>query len=164
MNLLEGEIYEGEMSLMGEEGPLRRWLVVAPFGKLHIHSIDDPLELHCWPATTIELGLESGRVRLVGFEPDHPVIRLQRLKEENGIRDAELGLLNGNLAKMLALLQQLRDQNDELTPYAAGELYALLPRTPMSEAQLDSIKSQVAGVLRGIGAAGGIAARSDQQP
>jgi hypothetical protein len=159
MNLLEGEIYEGELSLMGDEGPLRRWLVVAPFGKLHIHSIDDPLELHCWPATTIELGLDSGRARLVGFEPDHPIIRLQRLKEEHGIKDAELGLLNGNLAKMLALLQQVREQDNELAPYAAGELYALLPRTPISEEQLASIRNQVAGLLSGIGAAGGIRAQ-----
>jgi hypothetical protein len=60
---------------------------------------------------------------------------------------------------MLALLQQVREQDNELAPYAAGELYALLPRTPISEEQLASIRNQVAGLLNGIGAAGGIPAQ-----
>jgi len=30
MDLEEGQIYEGSVSLMGEEGPLRNWLVIAP--------------------------------------------------------------------------------------------------------------------------------------
>jgi hypothetical protein len=159
MSLLEGQIYEGEVSLMGDAGPLRRWLVVAPFGKIHIHSIDDPLDLHCWPAATMELGLASGRVRLVGHDAGHPVIRLQRLKEHYGIEDADLSLLNGNLAKMLALLRQLCEQDRELAVYAAGEVYALLPRTPLPDEQAESIKSEVAGLLDTIGS--GLAIRAD---
>jgi hypothetical protein len=148
MNLQEGQIYEGHVSLMGEEGPTRKWLVVAPFGKTHIHSIDDPLELHCWPATSLVRGLENSRVELIGHNPDHPVIRLQQRKEALGIRDSDLGLNNGNLHKMLVLLQQLLDEDSDMAAYAAGEVFALMRRTPLPEGHAKSIQRHIHQVLK----------------
>lgn len=148
MDLEEGQIYEGSVSLMGEEGPLRNWLVIAPFGKLHIHSIDDPLELHCWPAATLEMGVEAGRVRLVGQDSGHPVIRLQRMKEEMEIRDSDLGLSNENLHKMLRLLHRLFDEHSELAPYAAGEVFALMRRSPIPPPHVKSIERHIFNMLK----------------
>lgn len=148
MDLQEGQVYEGSVSLMGEEGPLRHWLVIAPFGRLHIHSIDDPLELHCWPAATLELGLAGGRVRQVDSQPDHPVIRLQRLKEEMEIRDSDLGLSNENLHRMLQLLHRLFDEHSELAPYAAGEVFALMRRSPIPSSHVKSIERHIISMLK----------------
>jgi hypothetical protein len=148
MDFEEGQIYEGRVSLMGEEGPLRNWLVVAPFGKLHIHSIDDPLDLHCWPAATLKMGSESERVRLVGNDAGHPVIRLQRLKEEMGIQDSDLGLSNENLHKMLRLLHRLLDEQSELGPYAAGEVLALMRRSPIPLPHAKSIERHILNKLK----------------
>lgn len=148
MDLEEGQIYEGRVSLMGEEGPLRHWLVIAPFGKLHIHSVDDPLELHCWPAATLQLGDAAQRVRLVDKDTDHPVIRLQRRKEAMEIRDSDLGLSNDNLHKMLRLLHQLFDERSELAPYAAGEVFALMRRSPIPPPHIKSIERHIINMLR----------------
>jgi hypothetical protein len=148
MDLEEGQIYEGSVSLMGEEGPLRNWLVIAPFGKLHIHSIDDPLELHCWPAATLEMGVDAGRVRLVGMDNEHPVIRLQRMKEAMEIRDSDLGLSNENLHKMLQLLHRLFDEHSELAPYAAGEVFALMRRSPIPPPHVKSIERHIVNMLK----------------
>lgn len=148
MDLEEGQIYQGSVSLMGEEGPLRHWLVIAPFGKLHIHSIDDPLELHCWPAATLEMGMASERVRLVGKDTDHPVIRLQRLKEKMEIRDSDLGLSNENLHRMLQLLRQLFEEHSELAPYAAGEVFALMRRSPIPSPHIKSIERHIVSMLK----------------
>lgn len=148
MNLREGQIYVGHVSLMGEEGPTRKWLVIAPFGKTHIHSIDDPLDLHCWPAITILRGLENDRVKLVGNNPDHPVIQLQQRKEAMAIKDSDLGLSNSNLHKMLILLQQLLDEGSQLAAYAAGEVFALLRRTPIPQAHAKSIERHIHHLLK----------------
>lgn len=148
MDFEEGQIYEGSVSLMGEDGPLRHWLVIAPFGRLHIHSIDDPLELHCWPAATLEMGMTGGRVSLVGSQPDHPVIRLQRLKESMDIRDSDLGLSNENLHRMLRLLHRLLDERSELAPYAAGEVFALMRRSPIPSSHVKSIERHVLSMLK----------------
>lgn len=151
MNLKEGQIYEGNVSLMGEEGPRHKWLVVAPFGKTHIHSIDDPLELHCWPAMTLLRGLETNRVELVGHNPNHPVIQLQQRKEAMAIKDSDLGLSNSNLHKMLTLLQQLFDESSELALYAAGEVFALMRRTPIPDAHAKSIERHIHHLLKKYG-------------
>jgi hypothetical protein len=147
MKLQEGQVYEGRISLTGGEGPLRRWLVVAPFGKTHIHSVDDPLETHCWPVTAISEGLAAGRVSLIGYDPDHPMIRLQRAKEACGIRDAALGLPRDMLEKMVALLKQALVEDREVALYAAGEIIELIQRTPVPDAQAKSIERYIGKVL-----------------
>ena len=65
IKLEEGQIYEGTISLSGNDGLKRRWIVVSPFGKTHIHSIDDPTDLHCWPASLVQEGVHNGRMKLV---------------------------------------------------------------------------------------------------
>lgn len=147
MELQEGQIYKGGISLMGDEGPYRSWLVVAPFGNLHIHSIDDPLDLHCWPAIAAEKGLANNRLKLVGAQPDHPVISLQRLKERHDIRDIDLGLSNENLDKMLRLLEQLLDDSSALAAYAAGEVMAMLRRSAFSVEHIASVEQQITSRL-----------------
>lgn len=149
MNLEEGQIYEGSVSLMGDEGPLRTWLVIAPFGKLHIHSIDDPMDLHCWPAATLHMGEVAARVRLIGKDPDHPVIRLQRYKEALDIRDSDLGLADDNLDKMLKLVDHLFDEESEIAPYAAGEVLELTRRASLPQQHVESIEKRMTERLNG---------------
>lgn len=150
MNLQEGQIYEGRVSLTGGEGPLHRWLVVAPFGKTHVHSIDDPLDTHCWPAFAISEGLAERRVSLVGDDPEHPMIRLQRAKEAWDIRDAALGLPRDKLEKMFALMKQALMEDAEVALYAAGEIIELMQRTPLPGAQAKAIERYIARVLKSI--------------
>ena len=46
MEFSEGQIYTGNISMSGgNHGPTRSWIVVSPFNKTHIHSIDEPLSL-----------------------------------------------------------------------------------------------------------------------
>jgi hypothetical protein len=58
-----------------------RWIVVSPGGKLHAHSLADPLDLHCMPTGILQQSLGLGRLELVQTLPNHPVLRLQRRKE-----------------------------------------------------------------------------------
>lgn len=148
MNLQEGQVFEGRLSLTGAEGPMRRWLIVAPFGKTHIHSIDNPLETHCWPARAISEGLAAERVKLVDFCPDHPMIRLQRAKEAYGIRDTALGLPRDRLEKMLKLVKQLVDKDREVALYAAGEIIELLQRTALPKAEVKAVERYVGRLLK----------------
>jgi hypothetical protein len=147
VKLQEGQVYEGHVSLSGGEGPLRRWLVVAPFGKTHIHSIDNPLSTHCWPAWAISEGMAAERARLVDFCPDHPMIRLQRAKEVWGIRDTALGLPRQALEQMVALMRQAMTDDKDMAVYAAGEIIELLKRTPLPRAQTKSIERHLDKVL-----------------
>ena len=143
MELQEGQVYEGRISPTGGEGPLRLWLVVAPFGNTQLHSIDDPLDTHCWPGTAVGEGMAHARVSLVGYEPDHPMIRLQRAKEACGIRDTAPRLPGDMLEKMVALMKQALVEDREVALYAAGEIIGLIQRTPVPDAQANSIEQHI---------------------
>jgi len=143
MELKEGQIYEGHVSLSGAEGPMRRWIVVAPFNKTHIHSIDNPIELHCWPTSVIHQGIRTGRLKLLDTDPGHPVVRLQRAKEAFGIKDTHLGLRGESLNKMLGLLGVAVAMGEDYAPYIAGEILALIKSAPHTRARLESVKTQV---------------------
>ncbi len=147
MELEEGEIYEGAISLSGGEGPPHRWIVVAPFGKKHIHSIDDPAELHCWPLSVAQRGLEEGRLRYVGQEPGHPVLHLQRLKEAADIPDVHLGLHGEAVEKMLSLLEQAAEQGETHAPYAAAEIKAFIVRSSFPDQEMERLRERVDQLL-----------------
>lgn len=147
MELQEGQVFEGAISISGGVGPLRRWIVVAPSGKTHIHSIDNPVELHCWPLHAALTGLENGNLKRIGYEPDHPVLRLQRAKEALGITDAHMGLNQASLDKMIDLLERAAMVGETYTPYAAGEIIALMPRTLYSEEEALAIERRVHDIL-----------------
>jgi len=151
MNLQEGQIYEGRISMTGADGPLHRWMVVAPYGRTHIHSVDDPLDTHCWPAIAVTEGLSAGRVKLVDYNPDHPAIRLQRTKEAWDIPDTALGLPRDKLEKMVALMKDALVTDREMGLYAAGEIIELMARTPLPDAQAKSIERHIEKVLNGAG-------------
>lgn len=148
MELQEGQILEGTISISGGAGPLRRWIVVAPSGKTHIHSVDNPVELHCWPIHAALTGLENGKLKLIGYEPDHPVLRLQRAKEAIGVTDAHMGLNQASLDKMIDLLERAAMVGEAYTPYAAGEILALMPRALYSEEEVRAIERRVHDILK----------------
>lgn len=147
MQLEEGQIYEGGISISGGDGPLRRWLVVAPFGKTHIHTIDAPLDLHCWPVTLVESGIESGRLRYVGTEPDHPALQVQRIKERLGVRDAHLSISEQCLERLLGALRFAVETGMEYAPYLAGELLAAVSHSVLPMNRGEQIAACVHGLL-----------------
>lgn len=124
MQFEEGQIYEGGISISGGDGPFRRWLVVAPFGKTHIHCIDDPLELRCWPLALVTWGIESGRLRYVGYNADHPALEVQRVKERLEVHDAHLSLSEKSLQRLIDALEDALEQGEEYALYLAGEILA----------------------------------------
>lgn len=136
----EGQIYEGSISISGDQDISRTWIVVSPFGKTHIHSIDDPLDLHCWPAPLIEEGLRKGLISLVGEEPEHPMVRLQREKETMQIHDTHLGLDGERVNRMLDLLQNATERGADTAPYVAGEILSSLDRSNFSEEDRNEIE------------------------
>ncbi len=126
MKLEEGQIYEGDVSLSGGNGPHRVWIVVAPFGRTHLHSIDDPLDLHCLTLDAAHRSLETGALRLVGTDNAHPVIQLQREKERRQIHDTHLGMSGKTLNAMNELFQDAINSKAPYAQYAAGEILALV--------------------------------------
>lgn len=124
--LSEGQIYEGDISLSGEIGPFRRWIIIAPFGLLHAHSIDDPYDLHCLPLYPLTKGLESGRLRYVDDLLDHPIVQLQRVKEAMQVRDTHMGIAGVNIERMMAILEDAVAHDRGYAPYAAAEILTLL--------------------------------------
>lgn len=126
LTLEEGQIYEGPVSLSGGPGPHRRWIIVAPFGRLYGQSIDDPVELHWLPLNAVREGIDDGRLRYLGHEPEHPAVRLQRVKEMLDIRYAHVGLHGQELERMFALLESAIAAHADYAVYALGELRALL--------------------------------------
>ncbi|MFW2373678.1 MAG: hypothetical protein ACN4GM_11205 [Gammaproteobacteria bacterium] len=149
MNFTEGQIFKGDISLSGGNGgPTRSWIVVSPFNKLHIHSIDDPLELHCWPVFSAQKGIEGGYLKLIETNIDHPVMQLQRDKEKRGIPDAHMGLHGESLDKMFQLLEQAVADGLPYAPYAAGEILALIDREDFSEKEVKEMKNMVNKHLR----------------
>lgn len=151
----EGQIYEGSISISGDQDISRTWIVVSPFGKTHIHSIDDPLDLHCWPAPLIEEGLRKGLISLVGEEPEHPMVRLQREKETLQIQDTHLGLDDERVNRMLDLLQNATERGADTAPYVAGEILSSLDRSNFSEEDRNEIEflvNEQLGRLQGLDA------------
>jgi len=147
MQLEEGQIYEGGISISGGDGAFRRWLVVSPFGKTHIHSVDDPLELHCWPVTLVESGIESGRLRYVGERLDHPAIAVQRVKEKLGVRDSHLSISQHALERLLDALRAATDAGEEHALYLAGEILSAVSHSANLISQREQLTATVYAVL-----------------
>lgn len=147
MELEEGQIYEGTLSISGSDGPFRRWLVVSPFGKTHIHCVDDPLDLHCWPASLVEPGIESGRLHYVGNDPDHPAIRVQRLKETLGVRDVHLSINELQLERLLDALRSAAAEEADYAPYLAGEILSAIARSALLLDRRGAIAHAVHSIL-----------------
>ncbi|MEJ2345403.1 MAG: hypothetical protein P8090_08320 [Gammaproteobacteria bacterium] len=139
----EGQIYQGNVSLSGSEGPERRWIVVTPEGKLHAHSIDDPLEMHCLTVDAMKRGLANGRLHLAGTDPQHPVLQLQREKQQRHIRDSHLGLSGRQLDSMLDLLDEASETNAPYALFAAGEILALANAVLCGPDKLDQVRQRV---------------------
>ncbi len=149
MNIREGQIYEGTVSIAGTpDETLRRWIVVAPFGKTHIHSLSEAGALHCWPISVIINGLEQGNVRLVDEAPDHPILQLQRAKESHGIVDTHLGLNEKRLEQMLALLQRAANENASYTRHTAAEILSLLDPSALGNDKVQQAHDKVQRLLR----------------
>jgi hypothetical protein len=151
MQLEEGQIYEGSISISGGDGPFRRLLVVSPFGKTHIHTIDAPLDLHCWPVTLVASGIESGRLRYIGMMPDHPAIEVQRLKEKLGVRDAHLGISERCLDVLVEALRAAVEAGKEYAPYLAGEILSAASHSAPLISRLDQVIASVHATLHGGG-------------
>ncbi|MBI5042190.1 MAG: hypothetical protein HZB57_13595 [Gammaproteobacteria bacterium] len=147
MQLEEGQVYEGGISLSGGDGPFRRWLVVSPFGKTHIHCVDDPLALHCWPATLVQSGIESGRLRYVDKRPDHPAIQVQRLKEKLGVHDAHLSISEQTLERLLDALRTAVNAGEAYASYLAGEILSAVSHSALLINRCEQITATVHAVL-----------------
>jgi hypothetical protein len=144
MEFIEGQIYTGTITFSGgDDGPIRNWIVVSPFNKTHIHSIDDPLDLHCWPLFSAEKGLEGGYLKLVKTDPQHPVVQLQRTKEKLSISDVHMGLQGESLDKMLELLEQAVTTCESYAAYAAGEILAFMDRAYHNKQEAEIIRQRV---------------------
>lgn len=149
MELEEGQIYEGSLSISGGDGPFRRWLVVAPFGKMHIHCIDDPLDLHCWPASLVPPALAAGRLRYIGCDTDHPGVRAQRLKEALGVRDVHLSINGRQLERLLDALRTAVADGEELATYLAGEILSATARSALLMEREATVAATVHAILAG---------------
>lgn len=139
----EGQIYEGAVSISGETGPYHRWMVIAPFGRMHALSIDDPFDLHCLPLHPLHQGLENGRLRYVESESDHPMLQLQRVKELYQVRDTHLGLAGDNIDKMLAILEDSIANQQDYAAYAAAEILTLLSESLCTPEEEQRIRGRV---------------------
>jgi hypothetical protein len=144
MNFREGQIFKGNITLSGrDDGPTRSWIVVSPFNKLHIHSIDDPLDLHCWPLFSAQKGIDNGSLKLIKTDADHPVIQLQRAKENFDIRDPHMGLHGDALNKMIELLEHSVASDYPYAAYLAGEILAFIKSANHSAMHAAEIKKLV---------------------
>jgi hypothetical protein len=152
MEFIEGQIYKGNITISGgDNGPTKRWIIISPFNKTHIHSIDDPLDLHCWPLTAAMKGLEGGYLKLIETDSQHPVLQLQRDKEKSGIDDIHMGLHGGRLRQMLDLLENAVENSIAYAPFAAGEILAFMDRAYHSKEEVADVKEQVSGHLQALG-------------
>ncbi len=141
--ILEGQIFEGPVSALGGEGPQMRWIVVSPHGRAHAHCLSDPLDLHCMPLGIMRQAIAEGRLSLVETRLDHPVLRLQRAKEELGLEDTHMGLHGHLLRQMLKLLETAAAQGADYAPYLAGEILALFAASRYTDAEAEIVRSRV---------------------
>lgn len=146
MDFRPGDIYQGAITAFGHEGPLTHWIVVDPFGRTHFHSIDDPYHLHCMPLAIAEAALLDGRLEWLMYDPEHPVIELQRVKESMEIPDSHLGLKGPFLTRMLVLLENAVASGAPYAPYAAGEIISL-SCIHQNEAQRHQVQDEVIALL-----------------
>jgi len=147
MKLEEGQIYEGDVSLSGELGPHRVWIVVAPFGRTHLHSIDDPLDLHCLTLDAAHRSVANGTLQLIDTNPEHPVLALQREKERRGIQDTHLGLSGKSLHTMSQLLHDAVEAGESYAPYAAGEILAQVNPELCDPTELEGMRGNIESAL-----------------
>jgi hypothetical protein len=148
MTIEEAQILAGEVAAYGGIGPQQRWIVAAPFGKTHVRSIDDPTELQVMPLSIARTALADGRLRLLGRQPDHPAVRLQRIKENNKIHDTHMGLYGDNLARMLKLLRDAVAAGEDYAPYAAGEILAMLRAAQYRFDDTQQVRQEVDDLVR----------------
>jgi len=148
MRISEGQIFEGAVTALGAEGPNMRWLVISPQGKIHAHSLGDPLDLHCMPIGILEQSLAQGKLSYVETHIDHPIIRLQRAKQEFGITDTHLGLHGKRLQKMLQLLEYSVENNFDYVPHLAGEILSLVARESLPKDELGNLHAKVSSLLK----------------
>ncbi|MBU1190083.1 MAG: hypothetical protein KKA36_00770 [Gammaproteobacteria bacterium] len=147
MQLEEGQVYEGGISISGDDGPFRRWLVVSPFGKTHIHCVDDPLDLHCWPVKLIEWGVESGRLSYIGKIPEHPAIQVQRVKEQLGVRDTHLSIPLLCIERLVEALRAAVDSGEDYAVYLAGEIISSASHSALLQSHRERLISTVHTIL-----------------
>lgn len=144
MHFKEGQIYNGNITISGgDHGPVMNWIIVSPFNKSHIQSIDDPLDIHCWPLDAARKGVEGDFLKLVDTNFQHPVVHLQRDKEKLGICDIHLGLHGEHLNKMLNLLTSAVREDKPYAPFVAGEILAFTRRALHSNSDITNIRKQV---------------------
>jgi hypothetical protein len=149
MDFSEGQIFKGNISMSGgDDGPTRSWIVVSPFNKTHIHSIDDPLDLHCWPLFSAQKGLEGGFLKLIKTDIRHPVVQLQRAKEKFNVSDVHLGLKGQSLVNMFKLLEHAVETCQPYAKHAAGEILAFMESANHSRQEVTDIKKRVYGNLQ----------------
>lgn len=144
----EGMIFEGEIGAFGLPSELTRWITVAPFDKSELHSISDPYELHCMPVVIASRAISDGQLTYVATDPCHPVVRLQRVKEFLDVRDTHLGAAGGNIEKMLDLLDEAVRLGENYAPYAAGEILAMLKKTPAGFSDTHGVAQRVSGLMK----------------
>lgn len=128
MSLMEGQVFEGEVGSFGAEAPLQQWIVVSPFGKTCLHSITDSLEHRFMALATAQNAIEQGRLRYRSFDQDHPVVHLQRRKEQRDVRDTHMSADKLAVARMMALLDEAIKEGQDYAPFLAGEVLAMLER------------------------------------
>lgn len=144
----EGMIFEGEVGAFGFPGDLTRWITVAPFDKSELHSISDPYDLHCMPVVIASRAISEGRLTHVATDPYHPIVRLQRVKEFLDVRDTHLGAAGGNIEKMLELLGDAVRFGENYAPYAAGEILAMLKKTPSGFSDTQGVAQRVRALMK----------------
>lgn len=149
MEFSEGQIYKGNITISGgDHGPTKSWIVISPFNKTHIQSIDDPIDQHCWPLDAARKGIEGEYLKLVDTDVDHPLVHLQRDKEKLGIRDIYLGLHGENLSKMLELLKHAVHDGKPYAPFVAGEILTFIQRAVHTKKDVAEIRKYVREHLR----------------
>jgi len=117
--------------------------VVSPFNKTHIYSIDDPLDLHCWPLFSAQKGIEGGYLKLLSTDIEHPAVLLQRAKERFGVSDVHLGLKGKALSKMFELLEHAVTTSQPYAAHAIGEILSSIESTYHTREEIKDIKWRV---------------------
>ncbi|MCG6938720.1 MAG: hypothetical protein LJE83_11210 [Gammaproteobacteria bacterium] len=144
MEFKEGQIYKGNITISGgDHGPARNWIISPPFNKTRLMSIDDPLDLHCWPIDAARKGIQGDYLKLVYTDIDHPAVHLQRYKEKLGISDIHLGLYGEHLNKMTELLRLAAGEGRPYAPFVAGEILAFIKRALHSKEDVTAIRRRV---------------------
>lgn len=81
-------------------------------------------------------------------QPDHPIIRLQRVKETSGLVDIHKGLQGRLLKQALQLLDKSAAERADYTPYLAAEIIALVKETLYRKADVKAVYRRVSDAIR----------------